>query len=85
MSEASCAGGEPRRAERLSFSVLSDLNWLAVVVLGALWYVPKPMADAWTKSMGWDRPRRTSSGRRDLPRSSGDLTAVSVSRCHGIG
>lgn len=45
----------------MSFSVLGDLNWLAVVVaaiayfaLGALWYMPKPMADAWTKSMGWD-------------------------------
>ncbi len=45
----------------MSFDVLGDLNWLAVVVaaiayfvLGALWYMPKPMAAAWTRSMGWD-------------------------------
>ena len=45
----------------MSFDLLGDLNWLAVIVaaiayfaLGALWYMPKPMAQAWTKSMGWD-------------------------------
>jgi hypothetical protein len=45
----------------MSFAVLSDVNWVAVVVaaiayfvLGALWYMPKPMATAWTRSMGWE-------------------------------
>ena len=45
----------------MSFAVLSDVNWIAVVVaalayfvLGALWYMPKPMATAWTRSMGWE-------------------------------
>lgn len=45
----------------MSFDLLADVNWLAVLgaavayfVLGALWYMPKPMAAAWTKSMGWD-------------------------------
>ena len=45
----------------MTFSLLSDVNWLAVLVaagayfvLGAAWYMPKPMASAWTKSLGWE-------------------------------
>jgi len=49
----------------VSFDVLGDLNWLAVIVgaviyfaLGALWYSPMLFARPWQRSIGWD-PERT--------------------------
>lgn len=49
----------------MSFDVLSQLNWLAVIVgaviyfaLGALWYSPVLFARPWQRSIGWD-PERT--------------------------
>ena len=49
----------------MSFDVLSELNWLAVLVgaviyfvLGALWYSPMLFARPWQRSIGWD-PERT--------------------------
>jgi len=49
----------------VSFDVLGDLNWLAVIVgaviyfaLGALWYSPMLFARPWQRSIGWD-PDRT--------------------------
>jgi uncharacterized protein DUF1761 len=49
----------------VSFDVLGQLNWLAVVVgaviyfaLGALWYSPMLFARPWQRSIGWD-PERT--------------------------
>ena len=49
----------------MSFDVLGDLNWLAVIVgaviyfaLGALWYSPMLFARPWQRSIGWD-PDRT--------------------------
>ena len=43
----------------MSLSLLSDLNWLAVIVaavawfiLGALWYTPPPMAKIWMEAGG---------------------------------
>ena len=49
----------------MSFDVLGDLNWLAVIVgaviyfaLGALWYSPMLFARPWQRSIGWD-PERT--------------------------
>jgi hypothetical protein len=45
----------------MSFTLLGDLNWLAVVVatlayfgLGGIWYAAKVFGDAWAKAMGWD-------------------------------
>ncbi|MFI6094100.1 DUF1761 domain-containing protein [Lentzea sp. NPDC051213] len=45
----------------MSFSVLGDLNWLAVIVativyfgLGGLWYAEFLFGKAWQKAMGWD-------------------------------
>lgn len=45
----------------MSFDVLSDLNWLAVIVagiiyyaLGALWYAPVVFGRIWQRSIGWD-------------------------------
>jgi hypothetical protein len=45
----------------MSFDVLSDLNWLAVIVaaigywaLGALWYSPVGFGKAWARSIGWE-------------------------------
>lgn len=50
----------------MSFELLGDLNWLAVVVgavvyfvLGALWYSPFLLGKAWQRSIGWD-PERAS-------------------------
>ncbi|HJP66708.1 MAG TPA: DUF1761 domain-containing protein [Actinomycetota bacterium] len=47
----------------MSFGVLSDLNWLAVIVaavaffaLGGIWYAPPVFGRAWRESMGWDMP-----------------------------
>lgn len=44
----------------MSFSVLGDLNWLAVIVativyfgLGAVWYAEFLFGKAWQKAMGW--------------------------------
>lgn len=44
----------------MDFEVLSDLNWLAVIVaavaffaLGGAWFVPKMFGDVWTKAIGW--------------------------------
>jgi hypothetical protein len=49
----------------VSFDVLGQLNWLAVIVgaviyfaLGALWYSPMLFARPWQRSIGWD-PERT--------------------------
>jgi uncharacterized membrane protein YeaQ/YmgE (transglycosylase-associated protein family) len=49
----------------MSFDVLGELNWLAVLVgaviyfaLGALWYSPMLFARPWQRSIGWD-PERT--------------------------
>ena len=49
----------------MTFDVLSELNWLAVLVgaviyfvLGALWYSPMLFARPWQRSIGWD-PERT--------------------------
>lgn len=45
----------------MTFDVLSDLNWVAVVVaafayfmLGALWYAPFVFGKAWMGAIGWD-------------------------------
>jgi hypothetical protein len=47
----------------MSFSVLGDLNWLAVLVgglayfmLGAVWFTPATFGKAWQRSMGWEPP-----------------------------
>ena len=49
----------------MSFDILGELNWLAVIVgaviyfaLGALWYSPLLFARPWQRSIGWD-PERT--------------------------
>jgi uncharacterized membrane protein YeaQ/YmgE (transglycosylase-associated protein family) len=49
----------------MSFDVLGEVNWLAVIVggiiyfaLGALWYSPMLFARRWQRSIGWD-PERT--------------------------
>lgn len=49
----------------MSFEVLGELNWLAVVVgaliyfaLGALWYAPFFLGRQWQRSIGWD-PEQT--------------------------
>ena len=49
----------------MSFDVLGEVNWLAVVVggvvyfaLGALWYSNLLFARQWQRSIGWD-PERT--------------------------
>lgn len=45
----------------MSFDLLGQLNWLAVIVsaaiyfvLGALWYSPVLFAKPWQKAIGWD-------------------------------
>lgn len=45
----------------MSFDVLGDLNWLAVILggvvyfaLGAVWFTPVTFGKAWQRSMGWD-------------------------------
>jgi Protein of unknown function (DUF1761) len=47
----------------VSFSVLGDLNWLAVIVstiaffaLGGLWYSKLMFGGVWTKAVGWEQP-----------------------------
>jgi Protein of unknown function (DUF1761) len=47
----------------MSFDVLGDLNWLAVLVatvayyiLGAIWYAPQLFGRAWRQSDGWEPP-----------------------------
>ena len=49
----------------MSFDVLGEVNWLAVIVggvvyfaLGALWYSPVLFGRQWQRSIGWD-PERT--------------------------
>ena len=49
----------------MSFDVLGEINWLAVIVggviyfaLGALWYSPMLFGRQWQRSIGWD-PERT--------------------------
>jgi Protein of unknown function (DUF1761) len=49
----------------VSFDVLGQVNWLAVIVggivyfvIGALWYSPMLFGRAWQRSIGWD-PART--------------------------
>jgi hypothetical protein len=45
----------------MTFALLADLNWLAVVVaalvyfvLGGLWYMPRVFGDVWTRAIGWE-------------------------------
>jgi hypothetical protein len=45
----------------VSFDVISDLNWLAVVVaaivyyaIGAVWFAPFVTGRMWQRSIGWD-------------------------------
>ena len=47
----------------MSFSVLGDLNWLAVIVstiaffaLGGLWYSKALFGKQWTQAVGWEVP-----------------------------
>jgi hypothetical protein len=47
----------------MSFDVLGDLNWLAVIVatlayfaLGALWFAPPTFGKLWMRSIGWEPP-----------------------------
>ncbi len=47
----------------MSFDVLSDLNWLAVIVaalayfaIGALWYAPPVFGKAWMAAGGMEMP-----------------------------
>jgi hypothetical protein len=47
----------------MSFDVLSDLNWLAVIVagiayfaVGAIWYAPPVFGNAWQRSTGLGMP-----------------------------
>lgn len=47
----------------MSFSVLGDLNWLAVIVsaiaffaLGGLWYSKVLFGKHWTRAVGWEAP-----------------------------
>ena len=49
----------------MSFDVIGELNWLAVIVggliyfaLGALWYSPAVFGRRWQRAIGWD-PQRT--------------------------
>jgi hypothetical protein len=51
----------------MTFDVLSDLNWLAVLVaavayfvLGALWYAPPVFGKVWAAAGGFDLPERGS-------------------------
>lgn len=44
----------------MSFDVLGDVNWLAVIVsalaifaLGSLWFMPKVFGNAWMRSIDW--------------------------------
>ena len=46
------------------FHVLGEINWLAVVlgglvyfVLGAVWYLPLLFSGPWQRSIGWDAER----------------------------
>lgn len=45
----------------MSFDLLGDLNWLAVLVaalvyfaLGGLWFVPRVFGNIWMRSIGWE-------------------------------
>ena len=47
----------------MSFEVLGDVNWLAVIVatiayfaLGAAWYAPPVLGNVWMRSIGWQPP-----------------------------
>ena len=49
----------------MSFDVLGELNWLAVIVgaviyfaLGAVWYAPPVLGKAWMRSIGFDPSQR---------------------------
>ncbi len=49
----------------MSVDALADLNWLAVIVgglvyfaLGALWYSPMLLGRQWQRSIGWDPERQ---------------------------
>jgi hypothetical protein len=53
----------------MTFAVLGDLNWLAVIVaallyflLGGIWYMPPVFGDRWTRSIGWDASEEESPG-----------------------
>jgi Protein of unknown function (DUF1761) len=52
----------------MTFDVLGDLNWLAVIVatiayfaLGAVWYAPKVFGDVWMRSGGIQAPEQPQS------------------------
>jgi hypothetical protein len=49
----------------MTFDVLGDLNWLAVIVatlaffaLGAAWYAPKVFGDVWMRAGGIQAPEQ---------------------------
>lgn len=49
----------------MSFDILGQLNWLAVIVgaliyfaLGAIWYMPFAFGKPWMRSIGWDESRQ---------------------------
>jgi hypothetical protein len=53
----------------MSFDVLGDLNWLAVIAgglayfaLGAVWFAPPLFGRAWQRAMGWEMPEGESPG-----------------------
>jgi hypothetical protein len=55
------AAARGEEEEAVSFDVLGQLNWLAVIVagiiyyaLGAIWYAPPVLGRTWQKSIGWD-------------------------------
>jgi hypothetical protein len=49
----------------MSFAALGQLNWLAVVVgaaiyfvLGAVWFMPAVLGRPWMRAIGWDESRQ---------------------------
>jgi len=62
-SAATAAGRLPSAGEEdeVTFDVLGQLNWLAVIVagiiyyaLGAVWYAAPVLGRTWQRSIGWD-------------------------------
>ena len=50
----------------MSFDVLGQLNWLAVIVgtviyfaIGAVWFTPVAFGRPWQRAIGWDPSRET--------------------------
>ena len=72
----------------MSFDVLGELNWLAVIVaalayfiLGALWYAPPVMGRTWMAAGGMEMPaddRRPGPGIYVVPLAGSVLTAVTL-------